>query len=211
MAPRLATAMTEMAFGMPLAVSVVPSIGSTATSYSRPLPSPTCSPLNSMGALSFSPSPMTTTPFMLTVEIMARIASTAAPSALFFSTPAHPATTRHRRRLGDAHELEGKVAIGRLVLHLALRLCASRSAPAYRGGDRFGGSAGLGDDGPMTVPETVSTTDAPRPSRYSLGSLPNMLRSLLFIGLLVAGLVAIVPGRRGAPSRRRRLAKARPR
>lgn len=46
---------------------------------------------------------------------------------------------------------------------------------------------------PMTVPETVSTTDAPRPSRYSLGSLPNMLRSLLFIGLLVAGLVAIVP------------------
>ena len=45
----------------------------------------------------------------------------------------------------------------------------------------------------MTVPETVSTTDAPRPSRYSLGSLPNMLRSLLFIGLLVAGLVALVP------------------
>jgi hypothetical protein len=45
----------------------------------------------------------------------------------------------------------------------------------------------------MTVPETVSTTDAPRPSRYSLGSLPNMLRSLLFIGLLVAGLIAIVP------------------
>ncbi len=45
----------------------------------------------------------------------------------------------------------------------------------------------------MTVPETVSTTDAPSPSRYSLGSLPNMLRSLLFIGLLVAALVAIVP------------------
>ena len=45
----------------------------------------------------------------------------------------------------------------------------------------------------MTVPETVSTTEAPRPSRYSLGSLPNMLRSLLFIGLLVAALVALVP------------------
>ena len=45
----------------------------------------------------------------------------------------------------------------------------------------------------MTVPETVSTTDAPRPSRYSMGSLPNMLRSLLFIGLLVAALVALVP------------------
>ncbi|GAA6524363.1 DUF4245 domain-containing protein [Intrasporangium sp. DVR] len=45
----------------------------------------------------------------------------------------------------------------------------------------------------MTAPETVPTTAAPPPSRYSLGSLPNMLRSLLFIGLLVAALVAIVP------------------
>lgn len=45
----------------------------------------------------------------------------------------------------------------------------------------------------MTAPETVPTTDAPRPSRYSMGSLSNMLRSLLFMGLLVAALVAIVP------------------
>ena len=53
----------------------------------------------------------------------------------------------------------------------------------------------------MTAPETVPPSDvpsdvpsdAPRPSRYSMGSLPNMLRSLLFIGLLVAALVAIVP------------------
>lgn len=55
---------------------------------------------------------------------------------------------------------------------------------------------------PETVPETAPQTpqspqtpqqsDAP-PSRYSMGSLSNMLRSLLFIGLLVAVLVAIVP------------------
>ena len=41
---------------------VVPSIGSTAMSVSGAEPSPTCSPLKSIGASSFSPSPMTTTP-----------------------------------------------------------------------------------------------------------------------------------------------------
>src|SRR5690349_8855448 len=70
-----------MALLMPLAVSVVPSIGSTATSHSGPVPSPTSSPLYSMGALSFSPSPMTTTPRIWTVAIIFRIASTATPSA----------------------------------------------------------------------------------------------------------------------------------
>src|SRR3954470_23789491 len=85
MAPRSATAMTATAFGMPFAISVVPSIGSTATSHSAPVPSPTSSPLYSIGASSFSPSPMTTTPFMLTVPMRARIASTAAPSPPFLS------------------------------------------------------------------------------------------------------------------------------
>ena len=45
MEPRALTASTEIAFGMPLAVSRVPSIGSTATSHAGPVPSPTCSPL----------------------------------------------------------------------------------------------------------------------------------------------------------------------
>src|SRR5215212_11607591 len=85
MAPRSATAMTAIALGMPLAMSMVPSMGSTATSHSGPWPSPTCSPLKSIGAWSFSPSPMTTTPFMLTVPMSARIASTAAPSPPFLS------------------------------------------------------------------------------------------------------------------------------
>src|SRR4051812_17563975 len=65
---------------MPLAISVVPSTGSTATSQSGPSPLPTSSPLNSMGASSFSPSPITTTPRIDTVETSWRIASTAAPS-----------------------------------------------------------------------------------------------------------------------------------
>ena len=37
--------MTAIAPDMPLAISVVPSIGSTATSQSGPVPSPTSSPL----------------------------------------------------------------------------------------------------------------------------------------------------------------------
>ena len=45
MLPRGETASTETALVMPFAVRVVPSIGSTATSHSGPVPSPTCSPL----------------------------------------------------------------------------------------------------------------------------------------------------------------------
>ncbi len=75
---------------MPIAVRRVPSIGSTATSHSGPEPSPTRSPLNSIGASSFSPSPMTTTPFIETVPISWRMALTATPSAPFLSPrPTH--------------------------------------------------------------------------------------------------------------------------
>ena len=85
MEPRSETAITEIAFPRPIAVSVVPSIGSTATSASGFEPFPTRSPLYSMGASSFSPSPMTTIPSMLTVSSTLRIASTAAPSAASLS------------------------------------------------------------------------------------------------------------------------------
>src|SRR5215218_215903 len=77
--------MTESALGMPLAVSVVPSSGSTAMSTSGGEPSPICSPLKSIGASSFSPSPMTTTPSMWTVSRTRRMASTAAWSAASLS------------------------------------------------------------------------------------------------------------------------------
>ncbi|SHV08721.1 Uncharacterised protein [Mycobacteroides abscessus subsp. abscessus] len=45
MAPRSETASTEIAFGMPLLIRVVPSTGSTAKSQSGPSPLPTSSPL----------------------------------------------------------------------------------------------------------------------------------------------------------------------
>src|SRR4029079_9202950 len=85
MEPRSATAITEIAPEMPRAVSRVPSSGSTATSTSGPVPSPTSSPLNSMGASSFSPSPITTMPRIETELTMKRMRSTAAWSAAFLS------------------------------------------------------------------------------------------------------------------------------
>ena len=85
MVPRSDTAITEMALPLPEAVSDVPSIGSTATSVSGFEPSPTSSPLNNMGASSFSPSPMTTMPLIGTVPSTIRMASTAAPSAPILS------------------------------------------------------------------------------------------------------------------------------
>ena len=118
MVPRSATAITDTALGMPLAVRVVPSIGSTATSPSGPLPLPTRSPLYSIGASSFSPSPMTTTPFMSTVVISARIALTAARSAPFLSPRPIQRPRGHRGGLGDADQLEREVAVGRLPVHL---------------------------------------------------------------------------------------------
>src|SRR5688572_22496116 len=56
-------------------------MGSTAMSVWGGVPSPISSPLKSMGASSFSPSPMTTMPSIGTVSRTTRMASTAAPSA----------------------------------------------------------------------------------------------------------------------------------
>src|SRR6218665_848038 len=85
MAPRSDTAIPDSAFGRPAAVSDVPSMGSTAISQAGPRPLPTHSPLNNIGALSFSPSPITTTPSKSTVPKNARMASTAAASAASLS------------------------------------------------------------------------------------------------------------------------------
>ncbi len=76
--PRGAMAMTVSAFGMSLAVSVVPSSGSSAMSTAGPLPVPTSSPMNSIGASSRSPSPITTTPAMSSRFNWSRMALTAA-------------------------------------------------------------------------------------------------------------------------------------
>ena len=81
MVPRPETAITARAPPRPRAVEVVPSTGSTAMSVLGGLPSPMRSPLNSMGALSFSPSPITTSPSMEMEDSTIRMALTAASSA----------------------------------------------------------------------------------------------------------------------------------
>ncbi len=63
----------------------MPSMGSTAMSVCGGDPSPILSPLNSIGASSFSPSPITTTPSMAMLSSTTRMACTAAPSAPFLS------------------------------------------------------------------------------------------------------------------------------
>ena len=83
--PRGAIATVASEFERPNARGRVPSIGSTATSTSGAKPLPTFSPLYNIGALSFSPSPMTMIPFISTVWRTIRIALTAAPSAASLS------------------------------------------------------------------------------------------------------------------------------
>ena len=83
--PRSDSAITASAFGRPWAASRVPSSGSTAMSTSGGSPLPTRSPLWSIGASSFSPSPITTTPSIETVWSTACMPSTAAWSAASLS------------------------------------------------------------------------------------------------------------------------------
>src|ERR1700732_3073612 len=79
-------ARVAMAPGMFLAHSVVPSSGSTAMSTLKPAWVPTFSPMNSIGASSISPSPITTVPSIGRLPSSRRMASTAAWSD-FFSAP----------------------------------------------------------------------------------------------------------------------------
>ncbi len=109
MVPASARAITASAPGNPSAVRRVPSTGSTATSTLGPVPFPIRSPLYSMGASSFSPSPITMRPSMSIVDRMVRIPSTAAWSTAVGSPrPCHRAAamaavsvtrTRSRPRL----------------------------------------------------------------------------------------------------------------
>ncbi len=75
--------MVAMEPGMFFAHSVVPSSGSTAMSTLGPAWMPTFSPMNSIGASSRSPSPITTVPSIGILFNSRRIASTAAWSAAF--------------------------------------------------------------------------------------------------------------------------------
>ena len=68
--------------------------------------SPTGSPIQSIGASSRSPSPMTMVPCISTSSIVARIASVAGSVGLVRVAAAHEAGGGDRGRLGDADHLE---------------------------------------------------------------------------------------------------------
>src|ERR1043165_49602 len=91
---------------------VVPSSGSTAISTFGPVLRPTSSPMNSIGASSRSPSPITTVPWIGSLLSSRRIASTAAWSAAF-SLP--QPRRRNRGALGHPHDLEREDALEHLV------------------------------------------------------------------------------------------------
>ena len=54
-------------------------------------------------------------------------------------------------------------------------------------------ASGPGPEAPGTEGQTEPSAPAAPPSRYSLGTFPNMIRSMVVIGLFVLALVAIVP------------------
>ena len=69
---------------------MVPSIGSTATSVRGGVPSPIFSPLYSIGASSFSPSPMTTMPSIGTVASTVAHRLDGGTVSAVLVAPAHP-------------------------------------------------------------------------------------------------------------------------
>ena len=186
-----------MALDWPLAVSVVPSMGSTATSHSGPLPSPT----------------------LLAVEEHGRVVLLAladdddavhrhrgdqgahrldgCPVGAVLVAAADPAPAGHGRGLGDPHQLECEVAVRGFATHLerAGRLFFGHAedpftrlrvmARLYRGRPGWCRAGAVRDDG------GVSTT--PPRSSYASGTVSSMVRSLLVVGGLVALLIALVP------------------
>src|SRR5690242_7475204 len=189
--------MTATAFGMPLAIRVVPSIGSTATSHNGPVPSPTSSPLYSMGALSFSPSPMTTTPRIDTVPMSCRIALTAAPSPPFLSPrptqrPAAIAaasvtrtSSSARLRSGASCRTASSLGTSGMVTSAAGEGCRY---PPYSHDQvrRGGGCAGLGPVGHDGGVTTASTAN-----RGAVRTARNMVGALLILLVPVIGWAAL--------------------
>ena len=115
MEPRSATASTETAFGIPLAHSRVPSIGSTATSTAGPVPSPTSSPLNSIGAsVLLALADHHDAAHGHGVDERAHGVHRRAVRPVLVAA-SHPAGGGHGRRLGHPRELQGQVPVRRVL------------------------------------------------------------------------------------------------
>ena len=133
--PRSLTAMTAMALSRPLrgergAVDRVDGDVDRAAACRRRR----CSPLKSIGASSFSPSPITTMPSIGTVRQDGAHGVDGGPVGAVLVAPADPAGGGERRRLGDPHQLHRQVAVGLLGgLIEAIATCSPYRAAAVDG------------------------------------------------------------------------------
>src|SRR3984957_15126446 len=120
-------ASVAMAPGMFLAHKVVPSSGSTAMSTFGPAMVPTFSPMNSIGASSISPSPITTVPSIGSMPSSRRMASTAAWSHFFSAPrPRNRAATTAARSVTRAISIDSarsKAGFGKSVIDAILVPC----------------------------------------------------------------------------------------
>src|ERR1700733_8461346 len=116
--PCSASASVAIEPGMFLAHKVVPSTGSTAISTLKPPLLPTFSPMNSIGASSSPPSPITPVPSIGKLLSSRRMASTAAWSAAF-SSP----RPRSRAALTAARSVTRTISIVRM--RSSIRLCGT--------------------------------------------------------------------------------------
>ena len=118
--PRSATATVAIELAIPCDSSRVPSIGSTAMSVFGSSAQPRCSPSKSIGALSFAPSPMTTTP---SIGIVFSTTAHGVDRRLIrrlLLPPPHPAARRQRRRLSHPHQLQREFPPDLLLHHCSL-------------------------------------------------------------------------------------------
>ena len=121
-------AMTEMALPRPRAVSVVPSTGSTAMSVSGGVPSPIAlAVVEHRRFVLLALADDDDAVHRHGVEDGAHGVDGGAVGSVLVA-PAHPPRRGQRRRLGDADELEGEVAVGKR--HGAQTTPAPRSPPS---------------------------------------------------------------------------------
>ena len=117
--PRSATAITEIAFGIPSAVNRVPSSGSTATSTSGPVPSPDVLAVEEhrrLVLLALADDDDTAHAHRVEHEPHGVDGGLVGGDLVAASDPAG---REGRRGLGDAHELERQVPIRNLSAHVA--------------------------------------------------------------------------------------------
>src|SRR5450759_1140596 len=150
-------------------------MGSTAMSVFGGDPSPMRSPLKSMGALSFSPSPMITTPSMAILESTMRMALTAAPSAPSLSPrPIHRDAAMAASRWMGRGDKEGADGAAVNAMRIVLSSIAMDGVVIIGEGEKdnapmlFNGER-IGDGSPPKTDIAVDTIDGPTQTALGRG------------------------------------------